>query len=256
MLQIPGLWAFIRFQRVTTRKTIRSTCSSERMPWMESTLGRPHTPASDSSAKYDTHANTNTQTHKLASHKRTHTKGERQWHTDAFTPTLCQIAAVSGKTLDRCLSGFYNGSFQGLLSGIIFSLEKSGLCCARCNHPQRQKPERNVKCHWNLRGKEPVNGSTVILMSSFGTDWVLSTLQLLGMFVKSLDLYQVLCCESHSYPLSRKTPNWLQICRVNLSPSIYVAAYRAFFIKAWLTRMPGICRPHHKTNHPLCKMWY
>ena len=53
--------------------------------------------------------------------------------------------------------------------------------------PRRQKPERNVKCHQNLRGKDAVNGSTVILMPGFGTDWLSYSLQLDGDgYVKSL----------------------------------------------------------------------
>lgn len=53
-----------------------------------------------------------------------------QKETHTLTPALCEIASVSGKTLDWCLSSFYSGSFQKLLSVIIFSLSKSGLCCA------------------------------------------------------------------------------------------------------------------------------
>lgn len=100
---------------------------------------------------------------------------------DTHTDIIHEIAsATEKKTLDGCLSGFYNGRFQGLLSVIIFSLEKSELCCVWYNCPQRQKPERNVKCHQNLRGKDAVNGSTVILMPGFGTDWVCYTLQRQG----------------------------------------------------------------------------
>lgn len=122
-------------------------------------------------------------------HTLTHTsscKGKfrhTQKETHTLTPALCEIASVCGKTLDGCLSGFHYGSFQKLLSVIIFSPEKSGLCCAWYNRPQRQKPERNVKCHQNLRGKDAVNGSTVILMPGFGTDWSCYTLQLQGMVI-------------------------------------------------------------------------
>lgn len=144
---------------------------------MESMLGRPHMPASDSSAKY-----AHKRPHELALTKKksdTHKRRETKTHSLSHS----EMASVSGKTLDGCLSGFHNGRFQGLLSVIIFSLEKRGLCCGLYNRPRRQKPERNVKCHQNLRGKDAVNGSTVILMPGFGTDWVCYTLQLQRMVV-------------------------------------------------------------------------
>lgn len=130
--------------------------------------------------KVRTQTSTRTGSHK---EKIRHTQKERDKDTLTFTQTLCEMASVSGKTLDGCLSGFHNGRFQGLLSVIIFSLEKRGLCCGLYNRPRRQKPERNVKCHQNLRGKDAVNGSTVILMPGFGTDWVCYTLQLQRMAV-------------------------------------------------------------------------
>lgn len=121
---------------------------------MESMLGRPHTLASDSSAKY-AYTNKHTGTYLC---KRTHThtswltqrkiqsdiQKQKDKDTHTFTQTLCEIASVSGKTLDGCLSGFYNGRFQGLLSVIIFSLEKSGLCCEWYNRPRNLREMLNV----------------------------------------------------------------------------------------------------------------
>lgn len=69
---------------------------------------------------------------------------QKEIHT--FTPAaaLCEIASVSGKSLDGCLSGFHYGSFQKLLSVIIFSLEKSGLCCAQHNNPPEDRNLREM----------------------------------------------------------------------------------------------------------------
>lgn len=167
--------------------------------------------------------------------------------------TLCEIASVSGKTLDGCLSGFHHGSFQVLLSVIIFSLERRGLCCAWHNRPWRWKPERNVKCHQKLRGKDAVSGSTVILMPGFGTDRVCDTPQLQGMVVKSLALYQLSPSKSPPHSLSRNPPSWLQIS--HWASASHLAAFRASFIIVWLPRMSGIC-PYHKTSDPLCKIQY
>lgn len=84
-----------------------------------------------------THINTHaTCPFKHAQRNRRTQKGE------THTPTLCEMASVSGKTLDGCLSGFHNGRFQGLLSVIIFSLEKSGLCCVRV---QSAPEDRNLR---------------------------------------------------------------------------------------------------------------
>lgn len=70
------------------------------------------------------------------------------------------------KTVSCCLSGFHDGR-----SVIIFNLVKMGLCCVSSDRPRTEKPERNVKCHLNLRGTGPVNGSTVGQMPGFGSDW-------------------------------------------------------------------------------------
>lgn len=51
VLQIPGLLVFIWFQRTTTQKMIKSTCSSGRMQWTGSMLGKPHMLVSASFAK-------------------------------------------------------------------------------------------------------------------------------------------------------------------------------------------------------------
>lgn len=129
--------------------------------------------ASDSSAKY---ARTQ-RTCRMAFTKENpniHNSRETKAHTRSHQHYVKELLYLE-KTLDGCLSGFHNGSFQELLSVIIFSLEKSGLCFAWYNCPGRQKPERNVKCRQNLRGKHTINGSTVILMPSFGTYWAFSS---------------------------------------------------------------------------------
>lgn len=64
-----------------------------------------------------------------------HTQKERDNDTHTFTQTLCEMGSISGKALHECLSGFHNGRFQGLLSVIIFSLAKNGLCCVWYNRP-------------------------------------------------------------------------------------------------------------------------
>lgn len=165
------------------------------------------------------------------------------------------MASVSGKSLDGCLSGFYNGRFKRLLSVIIFSLEKSGLCCAWYKRPWRQKPERKVKCHQNLRGKHPVNGCTVILMPGFGTDWVCCTLHLQRMAVLN-----------HWSSISFHVPSLFLICWAGIhsadcrsvswgpASAFHLIAYRASFIMAWLPRMSGIFCAQCKTTHPLWKI--
>lgn len=62
--------------------------------------------------------------------------------------------------------------FHGSRSVIIFNLVKMRLCCVSSDRPRTEKPERNVKCHLNLRGSGPLKGGTVAQMPGFGSDWV------------------------------------------------------------------------------------
>lgn len=77
------------------------------------------------------------------------------------------MASAPGKTVSCCVSGFHDGR-----SVIIFNPVKMGLCCVSSDRPRTEKPERNVKCHLNLSGSGPLNGSTVAQMPGFGSDWV------------------------------------------------------------------------------------
>lgn len=70
------------------------------------------------------------------------------------------------KPVSCCVSGFHGGR-----PVIIFNRVKMGLCSVRSNRPRTEKPERNVKCHLNLRRSGPLNGGTVAQMPGFGSDW-------------------------------------------------------------------------------------
>lgn len=97
-------------------------------------------------------------------------------HTHTFIQTLYEMAFISGKILDGCLSGFHNGRYW--TQWLFLARRRVGFVVLCIIAPEDRNLRGNVKCHQNLRGKDAIKGSTVKLMPGFGTDWVLYRTQL------------------------------------------------------------------------------